>query len=180
MPRLREKRNHCRPIATFARWEPAPLALDLAQVVQNRWPVKAEHLLITLPLGRRVEARIRGHVIHTDQPGEKGGSDSAPTPYELFLASIGTCAGLFVQSFCSARGIPTGGIAIRQTVHYGKDGEIEEVELLIDLPSTFPEAFREPLLNAVDLSSVKRVLARPPRISAGLTQAPAMEAVAAY
>ncbi len=145
---------------------------------------RPEHLLITLPLGKRVDARTRGHVIHTDQPAEKGGSDSAVTPYELFLASIGTCAGIFVQGFCAARGIPSGGIAIRQEAHYGEGGVLEAVELLVDLPSSFPEQYRDALLRAVDQCSVKRVLENPPRITTRCSQAPAMEfsgmAVAAH
>ena len=56
----------------------------------------ASEIVITLPGGRRVDAQVGRHVIHTDQDG------AAPSPFEVFLASLGTCAGFFVQSFCVA------------------------------------------------------------------------------
>ena len=61
----------------------------------------AAEIQITLPGGRRVDAQVRGHIVHTDQPVTNGGEDAAPSPFELFLASIGTCAGIFVQGFCA-------------------------------------------------------------------------------
>jgi putative redox protein len=65
---------------------------------------------IVFPQGDRVEAHSNGNVITTDQDG------SAPTPFELFLASIGTCAGIYVSRFCRQRGLPTTDIRIRQTM----------------------------------------------------------------
>lgn len=62
---------------------------------------------LTFPGGKRVEATIGRHHIVTDQSAAHGGDDSAPEPFELFLASLATCAGLYVSSFCQTRGIPT-------------------------------------------------------------------------
>ena len=53
---------------------------------------------VTLEGGKRVSTRIGDHLIMTDQPAKHGGGDEAPAPYDLFLASIGTCAGFYVQS----------------------------------------------------------------------------------
>ncbi|MCX6302628.1 MAG: hypothetical protein NTW82_10635 [Bacteroidia bacterium] len=55
---------------------------------------------ITFEGGKVVTAHTQGHSIKTDQPVDNGGSNSAPSPYDLFLASIGTCAGVYVKSFC--------------------------------------------------------------------------------
>ena len=79
-------------------WHPGkPLAL-------RHCMTKADEIVVTFPGGRRVDAEVGGHVLHTDQPRESGGSDTAASPFQLFLASIGTCAGIYVQGFCAARG----------------------------------------------------------------------------
>ena len=66
-----------------------------------------ELIVVTLPGGRRVDAQVGTHTIHTDQPRDNGGEDLAPAPFDVFLASIGACAGIFVQGFCAKRDIPT-------------------------------------------------------------------------
>ena len=53
-------------------------------------------ILVSFGEGMRVDARFRDHVVHTDQPKHVGGDDSAPSPLELFLTSLATCAGLYV------------------------------------------------------------------------------------
>ena len=55
--------------------------------------------------GKRVATRVGDHLIMTDQPVKYGGEDSAPAPYDLFVASIATCAGFYVQSYCENKGI---------------------------------------------------------------------------
>ncbi len=73
---------------------------------------------ITFGEGKKVDAHVREFTIATDQPAADGGHNTAPTPFELFLASIGTCAGYYVLSFCRARAISTDGIRLTQTMTY--------------------------------------------------------------
>jgi putative redox protein len=95
-------------------------------------------LKIMFPGGKRVNAELRGRTIATDQPAEAGGEGSAPEPYALFAASIGTCAGFYALAFCQSRGLSTDGLAIRQRMLF--DGKrLTAVELDIDLPPSFPE-----------------------------------------
>jgi putative redox protein len=75
---------------------------------------------ITFDGGKVVTAHTKEHSIRTDQPITHGGENSAPSPFELFLASIGTCAGIYVKSFCDNRKIPTDKISIIQTAEYDK------------------------------------------------------------
>ena len=49
---------------------------------------------ITFEGGKVVTAHYRGHSIKTDQPLANGGANTAPAPFDLYLASIGTCAGI--------------------------------------------------------------------------------------
>jgi putative redox protein len=122
----------------------------------------ASEILVTLPGGRRVEALLGKHRVRTDQPVDAGGEDTAPSPFELFLAAIGTCAGIFVQGFCAKRGLPTEAIRIVERVRYAGDGTLSEVELDIQVPESFPEKYREALVRVADQCSVKKAIqARP-------------------
>ena len=122
----------------------------------------AKELVITLDGKRRVTAHVGAHAIHTDQPLDVGGEDSAPTPFELFLASIGACAGIFVQGFCAARQLDTSGIVLREWPRYDGKGTLVSVELAIALPPGFPARYRDALIKVVEQCSVKRAIAAQP------------------
>ena len=113
--------------------------------------------------GKVVTAHSHGHVIKTDQPLSSGGQNSAPSPFELFLASIGTCAGIYVKSFCDNRKIPTDDIKIIQTVEYDEEtGLPVNIKLDIKLPADFPEKYREAVISVAELCKVKKSIASPP------------------
>ena len=121
---------------------------------------------ITFPGGKRVDAELGGRVIATDQSTPHGGGGTAPEPFELFLASLGTCAGIYVLGFCQARGIPTEGIQVLQRNHFDETTHtLARVELEIVLPETFPEKYRVAIMRAAEGCKVKKVLASPPQIT---------------
>jgi putative redox protein len=112
---------------------------------------------ITFPGGARVEAVMGNTVIPTDQDG------TAPTPFGLFLASMGTCAGIYVHGFCQHRGLPTEGIKIIQRMHLNPVNRmVAEVDLDIIVPPEFPERYHEALIRAADQCAVKKHLETPP------------------
>jgi len=120
---------------------------------------------ISFPGGARVDATFEGMVVATDQPPSGGGQGSAPTPFNLFLASIGTCAGIYVLGFCRKRGIPTDGIRLTQSHQADRSsGMISRIEVDVHLPPDFPEAYIEAVVRAADLCAVKKHLADPPHI----------------
>ena len=118
---------------------------------------------ITFDGGKVITAHHHGHMIRTDQPPESGGANSAPTPFDLFMASIGTCAGIYVKSFCDNRQIPTDGIKLVQTSEYSKEtGLPVNVRIDIQVPPEFPEKYRNSLVNVAELCKVKKSIANPP------------------
>jgi putative redox protein len=116
-------------------------------------------ILIDFPGGSRVDAHFGKFTVPTDQPP----AATAPSPFEVFLSSIGTCAGIYVLGFCQQRGLPTEGIQIVQRTHSNPaTGMIDEIDLDINLPSTFPEKYRDSLIRSAELCKVKKHLEKPP------------------
>ncbi len=118
---------------------------------------------ITFDGGKVVTAHSHGHIIKTDQSVHSGGQNSAPSPFELFLASIGTCAGIYVKSFCDNRKIPTDNIKIIQNAEYDEETELPvNIKLDIKLPSDFPDKYKAALISVAELCKVKKTMANPP------------------
>ncbi len=119
---------------------------------------------ITFPGGKRVDARYHGFAIRTDQSKKNGGDASAPAPFHLFLASIGTCVGIYVLSLCQKRGIPTDKIRIVQDMERNADsGLIDRITLDIQLPPEFPDKYRHAVVRSAELCAVKKHLETPPQ-----------------
>ena len=118
-------------------------------------------MTFSFPGGARVDGEADGFVIRTDQPPDA----SAPSPFTLFLASIGACAGVYVQAFCRKRGIPTHDIRVVQQNHRNDDGHVAQVEIVLELPPDFPPQYREAVVRAADRCTVKQHLAQPPRVT---------------
>jgi len=118
---------------------------------------------ITFDGGKVVTAHSHGHIIRTDQPLDNGGGDTAPSPFELFMASLGTCAGIYVKSFCDNRQIPAENIKIIQTTEYNKETGLPTlVKIDIKLPPDFPEKYKASILHVAGLCKVKKSIVNPP------------------
>jgi len=121
-------------------------------------------MIIDFPGGAKVDAHFGPFTIQTDQPLIGGGNDSAPTPFATFLASIGTCAGIYVLGFCKQRSLPTEGIRIIQTMHTEPtNGMISKIDLEIQTPPSFPEKYLPSLIRSAELCAVKKHLEHPPQ-----------------
>ena len=123
-------------------------------------------MMIDFPGGLRVDAHFGSFTIPTDQPP----AASAPTPFATFLASLGTCAGIYILGFCNQRGLPTAGIRIQQRMTTDPaSGMVETVDLEILLPASFPEKYKEAVVRAADLCAVKKHFEKPPQIAVRAT-----------
>lgn len=120
---------------------------------------------VTFPGGKRVCASFRDFLVETDQPEAAGGGNTAPSPFDLFLVSIGTCAGYYVLSFCLERGIPHEGVELLLRAERDREtGLIGRIEIAIRLPGGFPEEYREAVVRAASACTVKKHLMKPPEI----------------
>lgn len=120
-------------------------------------------MIIDFPGGARVDAHFGDYTVHTDQPPMGGGEGSAPTPFAVFLASVGTCAGIYVLGFCRQRGLDSTGIRIVQRMHNDFSGMVKKIDLEIQVPSTFPEKYRDSLIRSAELCAVKKHFENPPK-----------------
>jgi ribosomal protein S12 methylthiotransferase accessory factor len=118
-------------------------------------------MTFSAPGGARVEGRFGAFTIVTDQPPDA----TAPTPFMLFLASIGACAMFYVQAFCRQRDIPVENIRVLQHSEPGPSGVIERIHLFVELPPEFPERYRSAVIRAAEQCSVKKHLEHPPKIA---------------
>lgn len=116
-------------------------------------------MIVDFPGGARVDAHFGSFTLKTDQPP----AASAPTPFATFLASIATCAGIYVLGFCQQRGLPTDGIRIIQrTSKEPASGMVSKIDLEIQVPPSFPEKYLPSLVRSAELCAVKKHIEKPP------------------
>lgn len=118
---------------------------------------------ITFPGNKKVNASFHGFEIKTDQPEFAGGDNSAPTPFDLFLASLGTCAGIFLISFFQNRNLSSEGLKLELDFEWNKEKHLlDKVKFTVTLPKDFPEKYIDAVKKSIDLCTVKRTIANPP------------------
>jgi len=122
-----------------------------------------DEIKVTFPGGKKVDAEYKGFVIRTDQPVHQGGEGTAPAPFDLFLASIATCAGIYVLSFCQNRGISVDEAALTMRKEIDpRTKRISKLAIEIHLPEDFPEKYEQAVIKAVNGCAVKIHMQNPP------------------
>lgn len=114
---------------------------------------------ISFPGGKKVNARWHGFEIATDQPVDNGGEGSAPTPFDLFLASLGTCAGIFALGFLRSRKLSEEGFKIN--VAFETDAAthlLSKAVFTLTLPKDFPDKYKGAVIKAAEQCLVKRTM----------------------
>jgi ribosomal protein S12 methylthiotransferase accessory factor len=124
---------------------------------------------VEFPGGKRVDAKVGGFTVHTDQPIEDGGEGTAPTPSKLFLASLAACAGVNLVYSFEHRGLSPGIARMLMHVEYGDDKMIKKIITEVQLPPDFPEKHKAALIRAVDVCYVKKSILHAPEFVTTLT-----------
>ena len=123
-----------------------------------------QEIVITFPGGARVDATFGTYAVRTDQPPQGGGEGSAPTPFATFLASLGTCAGIYVLGFCRQRGLPTDGIRLVQRMEVDPTTHMtSKVTIEIYVPPDIPQKYHPALIRAAGQCAVKKHIENPPK-----------------
>ena len=122
-------------------------------------------MIINFPGGKKVDAKYKDFTIKTDQPEHVGGDGSSPEPFSLFVASIGTCTGVYVLNFCQKRKIPTENIKLVLKIDKDKETHmINKINIEIQVPEDFPDNYKNAVIKSAGLCAVKKHLEKPPRI----------------
>lgn len=131
--------------------------------------VEMEEFSLAFPGGKKVEVIYGKHRVLTDQPVENGGDDEAMAPFDLFMASIISCSGIYALSFLRQRNLNTEGLNIRMYPVWNNDEHrISEIQLEVDTPEDFPEKYKGALINVIGACAVKRHLETPPEIKVNI------------
>ncbi|HSO66939.1 MAG TPA: OsmC family protein [Desulfatirhabdiaceae bacterium] len=123
-------------------------------------------MIISFPGGKKVSSTYKGFTVKTDQSVGEGGEGTAPEPFDLFLASIGTCAGIYVSSFCAERQIDSTGLKV--ILHFQRHATthmVEQIDIDIQLPSHFPPKYKKAVVKSAELCFVKKHLISPPQFN---------------
>lgn len=122
--------------------------------------------------GDLFEIGIRDHVTYVDQPTEAGGSDAAPTPTELFVASLASCVAHYARRFLVRHDLPTEGLSVGATFTMAdRPTRVDEITVSIDLPQGVPEERRPALLAVASHCTVHNSLHDRPLVSINLAAA---------
>ena len=130
-------------------------------------PVKK--MKVHFPGGKQVDALYDEFTIRTDQRIKNGGEGSAPQPFDLFFASMATCAGISVLEYCTDNGLSTDGLGVELIAKFDlEQRRYATVQIDITLPKGFPKDHKEGIVREAESCSVKNHILNPPEFSTTL------------
>jgi len=132
-------------------------------------PMRVEHRG-----GDTFDINIRGHVVRVDQPVKDGGEDTAPTPTELFIASLASCVAFYARRYLARHNLPTDGLAVEATFDMGaKPARVAGIDVRLIVPEGVPAERLDALLAVAAHCTVHNTLTTEPEVSITLADAPA-------
>jgi uncharacterized OsmC-like protein len=120
--------------------------------------------------GEAYEVTVRGHRLVVDQPADAGGQDSAPTPTELFVASLATCVAFYAGRYLTRHGYSREGLAVSVGYDMATDrpARVRGVRLRVHVPDGVPPQRWAALRAVVSHCTVHNSLAVPPSVTIDL------------
>ena len=132
-------------------------------------PMRVEHRG-----GDMFDINVRGHVVRVDQPVKDGGEDTAPTPTELFIASLASCVAFYARRYLARHNLPTDGLAVEATFDMGaKPARVAGIDVRLIVPEGVPAERMDALLAVAAHCTVHNTLTTEPEVSITLADAPA-------
>ncbi len=114
---------------------------------------------VTFPDNKKIDVAFNNFIIKTDQAKESGGDESAPEPFDVFITSIGACAGIYAKSFCDVRKLSTNGMYILIDVFFTEGQKLMDlVTITLHVNQGFPEKYIKPIIKSMNGCAVKNQL----------------------
>jgi uncharacterized OsmC-like protein len=124
--------------------------------------------------GDKFDINVRGHIVRVDQPVKDRGEDTAPTPTELFIASLASCVAFYARRYLARHNLPTEGLAVEATFAMGaKPARVAGIDVRVIVPEGVPVERLDALLAVATHCTVHNTLASEPEVSVTLADAPA-------
>ena len=117
----------------------------------------------------RFAITARDHTFTIDQPVSDGGEDTAPTPTELFVASLAGCVAFYARRYLARHDLPEEGLTV--TAGYSmasRPARISDIRIAIELSPHVPVERRDALLAIASHCTVHNTLTDPPSVTIGL------------
>lgn len=141
------------------------------------------HVQVNNKEGDLFEVSVRDHLLYVDQPTEAGGTDAAPTPVELFVASLASCVAHYARRYLVRHSLPTEGMTVSAEFTMAeRPARIGAINVSIDLPEGVPDERRTALLAVASHCTVHNTLESLPEVRielAASSRPPAQHGVAA-
>ena len=144
--------------------------MEQAQVTERPVGVDAHEMDVRFVAGESYEVSVRGHRILVDQPAGAGGLDAAPTPTELFVASLATCVAFYAGRYLTRHGYRRDGLTVSAGFDMAPDrpARVSGIRLTVLAPADLPPGRRSALLAVVSHCTVHNSLASPPSVAIDL------------
>jgi uncharacterized OsmC-like protein len=115
--------------------------------------------------GDRFRIAVRQHTVTVDQPASDGGEDTAPTPTELFIASLASCVAFYARRFAARHGIPTDGLAVTAEFSMASHpARVGEITLQLHVPVELSPEQQASILAVTSHCTVHSTLMQPPEV----------------
>jgi putative redox protein len=120
--------------------------------------------------GEAYEVMVRGHRVLVDQPADHGGTDSGPTPTELFVASLAACVAFYAGRYLTRHGYSRDGLAVSAGYEMASDrpARVGNIRLTVRVPADLPSQRWAALRAVVSHCTVHNSLASPPSVTIDL------------
>ncbi|MGE0455973.1 MAG: OsmC family protein [Vicinamibacteria bacterium] len=118
------------------------------------------------PEDYKTTMKVRGHVFTADEPQDKGGLDTAPTPTEMLTAALGACTAITLRMYAKRKGWELG--EVRVEVEYAQDGESRKAERRISFSGDLSEEQRARLLQIANACPVHKALTKGVEVASSL------------
>lgn len=116
--------------------------------------------------GDRFAIEVRGHRLTVDQPVADGGTDEAPTPTELFVASLASCVAFYARRYLARHDLPTAGLAVDASYSIApRPARISDIRLELRVPDGVPDDRLDALLAVASHCTVHNTLENPPQVT---------------